>query len=897
MLKKGLKITGIILLLLIATAVILPFVFKDKIIAKVKEEANKNLNATLAFDDLDISLLSHFPKLSIELKGLSIVGKDKFNGDTLIAAGSLGVSTGLMGLFQDEISIGRVWIEKGNMNFKVLADGTANWDIVKPSGTEEESAAAEEPSSFKAKLQGYEISETQLVYDDKSLGFYTKIVNLNHKGSGDFTADLTNLDTETHIQALDLAYEGVSYLNKVKLDYDAQFSLDLKNSKYSFLENELTVNDLVLRFAGFVAMPGDDIDMDITYEAVKNEVKSFISLIPGSFTEDFKDVKSSGKLDFNGFVKGKYNEKSIPGFAFNLNIENGNVQYPSLPRALANMQVKTSITCPGVDADRTVVDVSKFHVDLGQFPIDATLNVKTPVSDPDMKATVKGRVDLASLKDVMPLEEGMKIQGVLNADAAFAGRLSAIENEQYDKFQASGSASLKDFLYAAKDLKDQVRITAADMSFSPQSIDLSQFSMMTGKSSLSANGKLSNYLAYALKDEPIEGVLNLNSSYFDLNPFMTDTETTTETPASAAEADVDGYIRIPKNIGFTLNANFKKLIYDNLELSDVKGSMKVQDEAIRMSDISMATLGGIITMSGLYDTKDETGPVVALNLGMNNMNIKQSAKAFNTVEKLAPIAQNTTGTASLSNFNLAFKADKAFNPIMKTVNGSGKLSTSTLEIEGFEMIKKIAGSLKMNKLEKWKLEPVNAEFSIVNGEVSVKPFKTKIGNFPAEIAGTNGLDQSIRYAINLDIPRSEFGGAANGVLNSMVSKASSAGVNANLGETIPVSVLVTGTFTDPKVSTDIKSAAGNAMNDLKDQAEQRLKEEADKRKKELEDKANAEKDRLKKEAEDKINAEKDRLKSEADKAKAEAERKAKEEADKAKKKAEEEAKKKLKKLF
>ena len=105
MLKKGLKITGIILLLLIATAVILPFVFKDKIIAKVKEEANKNLNATLAFDDLDISLLSHFPKLSIELKGLSIVGKDKFNGDTLIAAGSLGVSTGFMGLFQDEISI------------------------------------------------------------------------------------------------------------------------------------------------------------------------------------------------------------------------------------------------------------------------------------------------------------------------------------------------------------------------------------------------------------------------------------------------------------------------------------------------------------------------------------------------------------------------------------------------------------------------------------------------------------------------------------------------------------------------------------------------------------------------------------------------------------------------
>jgi hypothetical protein len=131
----------------------------------------------------------------------------------------------------------------------------------------------------------------------------------------------------------------------------------------------------------------------------------------------------------------------------------------------------------------------------------------------------------------------------------------------------------------------------------------------------------------------------------------------------------------------------------------------------------------------------------------------------------------------------------------------------------------------------------------------------------------------------------------------MVSRAGKAGVNVNPGETIPVTVLITGTFADPKVSTDIKSAAGNAMDDLKAQAEARLREEAEKRKQELENKAKEEADRIKKEAENKLNSEKARLQSEADKAKAEAERKAKEEADKAKKKAEEEAKKKLKGIF
>ena len=149
----------------------------------------------------------------------------------------------------------------------------------------------------------------------------------------------------------------------------------------------------------------------------------------------------------------------------------------------------------------------------------------------------------------------------------------------------------------------------------------------------------------------------------------------------------------------------------------------------------------------------------------------------------------------------------------------------------------------------------------------------------------------------MEIPRAEFGGAANGILNGMLAKASSNGIKAEIGDVIPIAIKVTGTFADPKVTTDIRNQANNAMNDLKKQVEQRLKEEAERQKKELMDKANAEKDRLKKEAENRINQEKDKLKSEAEKAKSEAERRAKEEADKAKKKAAEEAKKGLNNLF
>ena len=61
------------------------------------------------------------------------------------------------------------------------------------------------------------------MYDDQSLAFYTKLQNLNHTGSGDFTQDLFTLITKTKADELTVGYGGVNYLNKVKLDVDASY--------------------------------------------------------------------------------------------------------------------------------------------------------------------------------------------------------------------------------------------------------------------------------------------------------------------------------------------------------------------------------------------------------------------------------------------------------------------------------------------------------------------------------------------------------------------------------------------------------------------------------------------------------------------------------------------------
>ena len=74
--KKFAKILTTIVVVILAIALIVPFALRGKIADIVKKEANGMLTATLDFEELDISLLRHFPNASVELKGLTLVGAE-----------------------------------------------------------------------------------------------------------------------------------------------------------------------------------------------------------------------------------------------------------------------------------------------------------------------------------------------------------------------------------------------------------------------------------------------------------------------------------------------------------------------------------------------------------------------------------------------------------------------------------------------------------------------------------------------------------------------------------------------------------------------------------------------------------------------------------------------------
>jgi hypothetical protein len=802
-----LKWTGISLLILIVLLIAAPFIFKNKIVAIVKEQANANLNAKVDFGDFDLSLISSFPDFRFKVQNVLVVGVDSFASDTLASIRELKTDIDLKSVLSgDQYQINSIVIDRARIQAKVLKSGKANWDIAKPGADTTKTAEDTSATKFAMKLKEFRIKDAYIVYDDEQGDMYSKLEGFNYELNGDFTQDVFVMNNLLDIAKTTFKMGGVSYLADVHTKLKADLDMDMPKMKFSFKENEFSLNDLTLGFDGYVLMPDTNIDMDLKFKTKQTEFKSILSLIPSVYSKDFASVKTSGKLSLDGFAKGRYNASSLPAFAVNLVIDNAMFKYPSLPKSVNNINIDVKVNNPTGVLDATAIDVHRFHVEMAGNPVDITAHVKTPVSDPGINANIKGRIDLASVKDIVPMEKGDDMSGVVKADISMAGHMSAIDKKEFDKFNAKGSLEIDKINYKTASLTYSVLLNTMLLNFTTQYVELVNFDALMGKSDIKAKGKIDNLLQYIFKDELIKGSFAINSSLIDLNELMGPETSSTAATATAAPTSTDtGVAAVPANFDFNLDANIGKVIYTNLVLENMVGNIVVRNQKVDMTNLRMNVIGGLLILNGYYETTNIKKPTVSMNLRMDNFDIPTTFKTFNTVQKLAPIAQYAKGTftATLENFKTSL--NEKMEPDMGAVDAHGVFKTNKVSVGGFPPFVKLGEALKIEQLKNMEVQNVTAKYFIKDGRLNMEPFDTKLAGIPTNIAGSTGLDQTIDYKYKMAIPSKMLGGAATSAITGILNQANQkAGTNLALGETIKLNVNIGGTITDPKIKTGMK---------------------------------------------------------------------------------------------
>lgn len=798
--KKGLKISGIVLVGLLALMVILPMAFKGKIKEIVIEEGNKMLNAEFGFDDLDISLFREFPQASVRLENFWLKGIEHFENDTLLQAGEMEVAVNVMSIFGDSgFDISKVLLADIYAKAIVSEDGQVNWNVMKTDSTAiEETTTDTTATTFRIKLKEVELENINLVYDDRQSNMMADIKQLNATCSGDMSADNTLLNLETVIHSLTYKMSGIPFLNQARIEADMNIEADLKNNKFTLQENKLALNAIQTTIDGWLALATDNsMNMDLKLNTSDINFKEILSLIPAIYTKDFEELKADGTVSLKAFAKGEMKGDSIlPQFEANLQVKDGAFQYPTLPAGVNQIQISADVKNPGGNTDLTEINVSQFIFNILGNQFGATAQIKTPISDPDFQFSADGILDLGQIKNVYPLEE-MSLNGVLTADMSLSGKLSYLDKEMYDKFAASGNINLKEMLLKMKEMPD-VSIKQSTFTFSPQYLNLSQTTVFIGENDITADCRFENYMAFALKGKTLKGKVNVQSNHFNLNDFMTAEGDTViaaaDTTTTANEAG--GVLIVPENIDFDMNADMKEILFDKIIINDLNGKLIVKDGTVDMKNLSMNTMGGKVVMNGAYSTAQSiSNPTLNASFAMNNLSFSQTFKELDMIQKLAPVFENLKGNFS-GKISIDTKLDSIMSPVLSTMQGNGSLSTSNINLSGITIFDKIADATNYDGLKNLSVKDMNIDFTIQNGRLTTTPFDIKMGNLSLNLSGSTGLDQTIDYKGKLKLP----------------------GTTGSIGNLTTLDLKIGGNFTSPQISIDTQSMAKQAVTNVANEA-------------------------------------------------------------------------------
>jgi vacuolar-type H+-ATPase subunit H len=973
--KKVLFGIAIFLFLILGSLIAIPFLFKDEIIAQVKTAANESLTAKLEFSDVDISIFRHFPKLSIGLESLEITnGPGPFEGVKLVKCERLDVAVDLWSaIFGDKVTINGLFFKKPDIKVYALSNGQANYDITKPDDTA--ATTADTGESAPVQLESYGIEDGKILYDDRGLDMRAELEGLNHTGSGEFTATLYDLVMKTAIEKLSVNYGGVQYLRNAKADWIATLGADMAKMKFTFKENDLKVNDLKLLLDGFVHMPEntEDIRMDLKFGTPANTFKSLLSIIPGAYTQDFKDVQANGTIQFAGFAKGTYNEKTYPAFRLDFKVGNADFKYPSLPLGVSNINVDASIALPSSRLNDLTVDIPKFSLKIGSNPLEGYFKLKTPESDPTVDMKLNGTLNLGELSKAFPVEGVQELAGIIESNMTVKASMSQVDQGRYDEVNMAGTFGMRGITYKSADMP-VVKINALQTSITPQRVDISNFDAKLGKSDLRANGSIDNLLAYfsttktmrgnlnfssayfdanewmepapadgsvvpndvedpaseeavfdrwdftvdgkigkliydtydisnlsaaghftpnkmnisnfGLKlggtsdlsgsgqilnawnylfdNQTVTGTINLNSSYFDLNQFMTEPATAAAPAKGATPAapPAEEIIPVPENMDMTINANFGKVKYTTYDLNNLNGQVIVKDKIARLQDCTADVIGGQIALTGDYNTQNLAKPSFNMDIAMQNMGFRDAFQTFATVKTLAPVAQLIDGKFNTT-LSMSGILGKDMMPDFNTLSAAGFLETLSAIFNNFKPMNAIGEKLNVAALKQLELKNTKNWFEIKDGKVTVKPFNTQVKDVAMQIGGSHGINSDMDYQVLTKVPRKSLGSAANSGLDLLTKEASKVGVSLAQGEFINVRFDLTGTMFNPKVAMKVLGSDGQST--LQETATGAATALVDKAKDSLTNVANREIDKVRKQAEDAAQKAADSLKRVAEK--------------------------------
>ncbi|MCW3168152.1 membrane assembly protein AsmA [Chryseobacterium sp. 09-1422] len=513
---KILKWIGISLASILFLMFIIPILFPGTISKQVKIFANKHLAGELDYKKTHLTFFRHFPSLTVSVDDLLLKGSKPFQKDTLLAAREVAAGINLKNLiFDGEVKIDEIYVTDAYANVFVNTKGEANYNVYvsKPSKTPKDTTQA----GASIKLDLIKFRNFNIKYNDHAARVLVDAKGLNYTGKGGLSEDVFDLETDLDINKLDFSLDRIWYAKEKTLHADLITRINTNALTFVLRKNELRINELPLKFTGFLSILKDGYDLDIKAASEKTTIRDMLSVLPPQYLEWVKDTKIEGNSDLFFNLKGKFIEsKNLkPRLKARLLVQNGFISSGNAPVPMNNLNMDLNVDLPDLNTDQLGIDLKKLSFDLGTNNNFRAVVQTKGLKDMQVKADIKGAVNLQTLDNALGLKD-IDMRGLLDTNIKANG-LFSLDKKLFPKTNGylnlkNGWLKTKYYPNPIQNINIATHITNTDGTFKSLGVKLDPFKFDFEGNPVFVNADLQNFedLLYKVK---AKGVLNVGRIY------------------------------------------------------------------------------------------------------------------------------------------------------------------------------------------------------------------------------------------------------------------------------------------------------------------------------------------------------------------------------------------------
>ena len=774
--------------------------YQNEVKGFIVTELNKQLNTKILIDgkDIDFTVFKNFPYASVDFKNVKALDAvESINKDTLFKAGKISFQFNIVDIFKKKYNIKKLKIDDVDVKIRIDKNGNDNYHFWKPMSDTSSTV-------FSFALEKIVLTKIQLSYIDYEAKQNIDVLIKNSTLSGKFSSQQYSLETKSDLLINQIQINKTVFLRKKNIRAELALYVDNTTSSYKIKDSKIKIENLLFELSGNVITSKDESVVNIGIRGKNMDIKSVLSLIPNQYKGRINDYESDGEFYFDATIKGPFSENKAPLINAEFGIKNADITQVKNNIVLHDVNLKGRYSNGTKDNPKnSLFELIPFSATTNQGSLSGELSLHN-LDNPLIEAKIKADLQLGELQKFFKIDTIETISGELKMDASFNGEEKEFNSTNFQNIKTTGSLKITNTNVKLKNNELVFANINGDFKFDNNDLEVSELTGSVSSSDFKLKGFFRNCINYILKkNQDITVEATLNSKNINLDELLANKE-----EDNSAKSKYK--LNFSEHINVNLSSEIQHLIFRKFEATNIRGIIKLKDKKMTADQITLSSMNGSITTSGLVDGSDSTKLLVTCFSVATKINVTKMFNAFENFGQAAITDKNIKGVAT-AKIQFASVLDPELNMNMDKIYAAIDVTVENGELINVESVKSLSRFIDLKELETIHFATLKNQFEIKNQITTIPKMEIKSSAINVTTSGTHTFDNKIDYKIKLSL---------NELLAKKAKKAKKE--NNEFGEVADdglgrtnLFLSMTGTVDNPIIKYDSKSAIQKIKQDLK----------------------------------------------------------------------------------